>query len=105
MGANKWLNESKRLEFPTGEDLTNVIQRDIKKSLKNNRFKDHNVVTWLEGHERYQHNLRGQNDVDKNYYEYIMGEINRPSPRSAFSITLDPMEIRTFVIQVDKNDN
>lgn len=105
LGANKWLNESKRLDFPTGEDLTNVIMRDIKKSLSNQGFSNHGVVTWLEGHERYGKSLRGENDVPKNYYEYILGNLSeeKPSYLSQFSVLLNPMEIRTFVIEIEKN--
>lgn len=103
LGANKWLNDSKRLDFPTGEDLTNVIQRDVEKSLEKSAFDDHNVVMWLEGHERYQENLRGKNDVEKHYYEYIIGESQEIPINSEFTISLDPMQIRTFVIQIEKN--
>lgn len=100
------MSESKRLNFNTGEDFTNVIERDIKKSLKHTGFNDPHVVKWLEGHERYQENLRHENDVDKNNYEYVISNAKQSMRNydSGFSITLNPMQIRTFIIQIEKNN-
>lgn len=104
LGANKWLNESKRLDFVSGEDLTNQIKSDIKDLLKKQGLSDPVVNTWLEGHQRYEEDLRGENDVPKNYYEYIIDQVpSKSKDVSEYSVVLNPMEIRTFIIEVDRN--
>lgn len=101
MGANQWLEENNRLKFKTGEDYTKVIERDIQKSLRHNGFKDIRTVNWLEGRENYNGETKDRNDINrKNYYEYIIEDAAHISKDDNFLITLNPMQIRTFVINI-----
>lgn len=89
LGANQWLDENRRLFFnesKTSKDLVHELKDD---------------PIWMDGAKKWLRNQNDGNDVKVNYDQNSQPRYQKKSiaPQD-FIIILNPMEIRTFVIDV-----
>lgn len=79
LGANRWLNETQRLSFKKGAPLEDFV---IQKEMETKRWLKWKIY---------------QNDLHRSR------EINEIISQDQYKITLNPMQIRTFIVEVKKS--
>lgn len=88
LGANQWLEENHRLSFNESKTAEDLVHRH-----ENDPLWTEGVKRWL----RDQTDGNGVNDHNRESYRRHQKKFASPGD---FMITLNPMEIRTFVIDV-----
>ncbi|KAF2897558.1 hypothetical protein ILUMI_08618 [Ignelater luminosus] len=96
LGANEWLNENSRLKFKAGQKLETMVRSN--ETLRNDPLWYDGYRKWIRSqHESNDINLRRQNS------NTIFKQQENFASNDEFSVTLDPMQIRTFIIDIQKN--
>ncbi|XP_017786052.1 PREDICTED: lysosomal alpha-mannosidase isoform X1 [Nicrophorus vespilloides] len=92
LGANQLLGESKRLQFRTGSSLDDLVDMyDFYEPV--DEQEDEN---WIKGKQAYRTSEFDANDINF----HVMDTLEEDTDR--FQITLLPMQIRTFVIEIKR---
>ncbi|KAF5279397.1 hypothetical protein FQA39_LY05507 [Lamprigera yunnana] len=102
LGANQWLSENKKLMFNSSSEQELVYHYQAARNKVDNDV-EHlmNDARWVEGARRWLRNQDESNDVNvKQYMTVDSGDSNESSLTENFVITLNPMQIRTFIVDV-----
>ncbi|KAJ8964251.1 hypothetical protein NQ314_005027 [Rhamnusium bicolor] len=88
LGANQWLSENHRLQFETAGNLEDLLNG--------------NYQILDEDEEESRNKLNSEQSDSRNYVKReTLVEV--PDSTDNFEITFQPMQIRTFVIEINKN--
>lgn len=106
LGANQWLDENKRLQFAPGDKMEDDVSTyKWGSTIFNNRllFSIDSDMLWEEGRKIWKRTQRESNDVNSNLFEGVQKDDEEDTVKeNGYSIKLNPMQIRTFVVDVKK---
>lgn len=92
LGANQWIEQNHRLNWNTGDKLEHLVNHpDYYKTKEDN-------IVWLKNHPLDTNEIPTEKPV-VNVDNAILKDLEQ---YNTFEFTLEPMQIRTFVIDIDK---
>ncbi|GLV46666.1 Lysosomal alpha-mannosidase II [Carabus blaptoides fortunei] len=93
LGGNQWIEQNQRLKWNAGEKLEHLVhQPDYYKTEEDN-------IVWLRNHPNDTNEIPTDNLTIGNIDNAILKDLDQ---YNTFEFTLEPMQIRTFVIDIDK---
>ncbi|KAF5294473.1 hypothetical protein FQR65_LT01599 [Abscondita terminalis] len=100
LGANQWLEENRRLSFNVSDQRhsNDYVDDRIAKYLMND-------TAWMHGVKYWKRSQIESNKIDINRYLYNRDDENRIKASAGFQVVLNPMQIRTFVIDIKMLSN